>query len=174
MSKNYELLRPFDLEKAQQGEPICSKYSNNIRFVGLSDTDATTAICEHGERMVGYFTFQNLYMEPLEWVDGKPVYKGDTLYQTLTTQFGEPRKIVGKRGSFLLYLYDGVHTRTCSAKDLTWARPKQKREGWINIYHSMTQNRAANTSHAFKTREEADKFDMNEARIACVHVTWEE
>ena len=59
-TKNYSLLRPFDLEAAKRGEPILW-IDHPIRWVALSDKE--------------------LRMAPLCWVEGRPVYKGDVLYR---------------------------------------------------------------------------------------------
>ena len=59
-TKDYSLLRPFDLEAAKRGEPILW-IDHPIRWVALSDKE--------------------LRMAPLCWVEGRPVYKGDVLYR---------------------------------------------------------------------------------------------
>ena len=79
-TKNYSLLRPFDLEAAKRGEPILW-IDNPVRWIALSDQagDARN-IVEHAQGL-SYVRDKELRMAPLCWVEGRPVYKGDVLYR---------------------------------------------------------------------------------------------
>ena len=58
--------------------------------------------------------------------------------------------------------------------ELSWQKPKTKREGWVNIYE---KHRAC---WRYDTKEEADLFatlaqgGIDPSRIACVRCEWEE
>lgn len=86
--KDYSLLRPFDLDAAKRGEPICFKDDGQLAtFLGESD-QVENDICLRWEETFGSVESgkcamlgRNLIsMAPLCWVEGKPVYKGDVLY----------------------------------------------------------------------------------------------
>lgn len=58
-----------------------------------------------------------------------------------------------------------------SPENLTWAPPKVKREGWVNIYSAGGQERAPSALH--KDKAAAD-HEATQGRIACVRIEWEE
>jgi len=59
--------------------------------------------------------------------------------------------------------------------NIKWrVKPKTvKKEGWVNVYPATMENHVASTSNAYATEMQADKNERC-ARIACVHITWEE
>lgn len=129
MEKDYSLLRPFDLEKAKAGEAIaqCGGNTAEIRWIARSGNNKMN-IVEYrtvaSGNVVSYMSDEHLYMSPLAWVEGKPVYKGDLLHSDIG-----PRIIVG---------FDGKHLRGVveenapwglfSPENLTWTPPKKTRE----------------------------------------------
>lgn len=94
MDKDFSLLRPFDLETAKAGEPICTRDGQAARFV------AHVPECSEGRRVIAHLAGRencamyfedgkwsdaarndiDLCMAPLAWVEGKPVYVGARLY----------------------------------------------------------------------------------------------
>ena len=86
MEKNFELLRPFDLEAAKRGDPLLwSGQYIPVTFVARARNGNTNIIeCPgmHGGLLseVQYAPDHYLYMAPLAWVEGRPVYPEDTLY----------------------------------------------------------------------------------------------
>ena len=86
MEKNFELLRPFDLEAAKRGDPLLwSGQYIPVTFVARARNGNTNIIeCPgmHGGLLseVQYAPDHYLYMAPLAWVEGRPVYKGDVLH----------------------------------------------------------------------------------------------
>lgn len=46
-----------------------------------------------------------------------------------------------------------------------------KREGWVNVYPSMSY--AAYIGYVFETQKEADR-DEDAGRLACIRIEWEE
>ena len=84
MSRDCSKLRPFDLEAARRGEPICTARGCAVSFV--SGPDSGGNICVVGTS--GLYTLlppQALFMAPLAWhQDGTPIYAGDPIWSTVT------------------------------------------------------------------------------------------
>lgn len=166
--KDYSLLRPFDLEAAKAGHEITNE--NGDARIYVDGPDYMGQVCVKGCQGGLYIDpVGSLFMSPLCWVEGKPVYKGDgPLYWK-----GAPNC---KHGFSLTEVSaDGwAHTDPlgCVHIDgITWSPPKVKRDGWVNVYHSCDS--AAMLSDAWPTKEECDKLQRT-GRIACVRIEWEE
>jgi len=155
--KDYSLLRQFDLEAAKRGERLQTKYGDEREFVGGHSADGT--VCVAGKSGQYYLEHPSeLRISPLAWVEGRPVYRGDTVYTT------EGRAVVVSNTYREYAVTDGQWVVECCSA--TWTKPKQKREGWVNIYpHS--------DAFYYDTKEEADKL-ASDYRIACCHIEWEE
>jgi len=92
MKKDYSLLRPFDLEAAKAGAlltkqgPVNSSAKSPFTLAAGPGTDGDCAVQDalgniwvcHGDC---------LCMEPLAWVEGRPVYKGDVLHHSAVGNF---------------------------------------------------------------------------------------
>ena len=86
---NTALLRPFDLEAAKRGDLLLTDYFDGARrsmFTAGPNAQGEHIfdIEGHGFVVVGgrcRATLSNFYMAPICWVEDRPVYKGDTLYQ---------------------------------------------------------------------------------------------
>lgn len=165
--RDYSLLRPFDLEAAKRGEAICFSSGAEIkRFIAGPDSVGDYVFVVPGGQF--YFVREKaIRMSPLCWVEGRPVYRGDVLYQTHPIMT-DPRVV--ENGC-----EDGITDskgRWNGRDHLTWTPPKVKREGWVNIYPPY-HGWVAKTSGAHRTKEEADGY-AEQARIACVRIEWEE
>lgn len=76
--KNLSLLRPFNLELAKAGEPICRFDDNPLLFIGVGTKQIGV---EHKKtNVIASYSEYDLRMAPLTWIEGKPVYKGDILW----------------------------------------------------------------------------------------------
>ena len=175
MEKNLDLLHPFDLEAAKRGDEICYKADEKpVKFVThLSETDF---IVEHeaGDRAIVYYT--HLRMAPLCWVEGRPVYKGDRLYREVCKGFVEA-SCIRTQGDFHFLCYKKPsHGNSAvlgeGVADLSWEAPKQKREGWINIYKGdwcstviYPDEQIANSSPHRLAHAEF---------VCCIRIEWEE
>jgi hypothetical protein len=81
--KDFNLLRPFDLEKAKAGEALCdASTGNEYVFIGHSKTtnEIYVQIVNNNEDSIFECDAHDLRMKPLCWLEGKPVYKGDELW----------------------------------------------------------------------------------------------
>jgi len=77
-SPDLSLLRPFNLELAKSGEPICRFDTTPLLFVGAGTKQI---VVEHTKtNVIASYSEYNLRMAPLTWIEGKPVYKGDVLW----------------------------------------------------------------------------------------------
>ncbi|MCB4358466.1 hypothetical protein [Quatrionicoccus australiensis] len=173
--KDYSLLRPFDLEAAKRGEAICRKDGQSMEFVaGPDSVDDIVYLTKGGGGEFGFRCVNNIRMEPLCWVEGKPVYKGDVLYHPLkgkcvidiVLSITDHVAAIHDSGAFSV-----LHSP--SADDLTWTPPKVKREGWVNVYPTSTGSFMARTSDAYESENNANDF-AQPSRIACVRIEWEE
>lgn len=132
--KDYSLLRPFDIEAAKRGEAIMlvengKHLAKNATFVAGPDSNGCIILNISGRfSRPDRIYRKNIFMAPLAWVEGRPVYRGDVLYWK--SQPGAQciaEKIM--EGGWLAFRSDGsqplgiVHTN-----GLTWTPPMVKRE----------------------------------------------
>ena len=167
--KDYSLLRPFDLDAAKRGESICCATGADATYICGPNSLNSIVVQWHDDRF-SVMHISNIRMKPLFFVEGKPVYKGDVLFNTTGAIV---RRVVSMRiGCGEVLCEDGIGY---DINELTWsAQPKVKREGWINVYG---YHRPA---YIHRTRKDAD-FSATRAcgnadnrRIACVRIEWQE
>lgn len=175
VKNDYSLLRPFDLEAAKAGEPICwFDNAEHVKFMLCSGDDG-----EHCVRMedgnLALACFCDIRMSPLAWVEGKPVYRGDVLYWNRP---GYYKFIVKKVTEAYIYgestVYDNEKSTEMLAGSLTWNPPKVKREGWIaiNTNDGPTGPVKAYCSHILETKEQAQNYKVDSFTV--IKVEWEE
>lgn len=91
MERNVKLLRPFDLEAVKKGEPFCTNLlMKKQEFIAV---DVNSSF-NYGSRIIvrisegpnvgdiGSFNTSEYRMEPITWLDGKPVYSDSELHRT--------------------------------------------------------------------------------------------
>lgn len=135
MDNDYSLLRPFDLDAAKNGEPIClvdgrpakflaheqgHQYLQNWAAIVLSNIGISIH-GENGRRWLEEPSVYDLRMTPLCWVEGRPVYKDDKLWNkqlrsVITAYHMIDSNTVCENGT----LY-GSHL-----KNLTWEIPRKQ------------------------------------------------
>lgn len=136
MSYNdYSLLRPFDLEAAKRGEPICMADGESAKFLAhepkhpyLKDwgvivicSRGITTYSEKGLRWRDEPSSHDLRMAPLCWVEGKPVYKGDKLWHKYNEKFRTYHHMNAE--GYLCQKGEGTGD---SLSNLTWEIPKKQ------------------------------------------------
>lgn len=174
MPKELNLLHPFDLEKAKQGEPIC--FHNDLRFkIRYCGTKSNGKhFIEFEDESDGLYISEKLRMAPLCWIDDKPVYKGDVMYKTTPTFGTYPVTVIDiftlNNTEYLDLDTDTIINIQSEYADnrlgnLSWTRPKpkQKKQGWINVYPDHQTSIIW-----FNSKEEADYNADQETRITCV------
>lgn len=160
MNNDLSLLRPFDLEAAKAGAPICTRDGRAARFIAhVPELDEAYRVIAHIEGAMWSNSFResgtithalgktrvDLCMAPICWVEGRPVYLGDLLYDVAPI---EPRGRVvvtdlAYNGSDVIVADHGYNC----AKYLTWNPPTVKREGFCivhptTVYESFEQAEA--------------------------------
>ena len=174
------LLRPFNLEAAAKGELLCSTVDSYIyEFIasGKPDVYGQNVTCRIVDvkdpsvrHCVGTLVLKDsnhLRMCPLCWVEEKPVYKGDKLYDTSAC---ENRGIViaeGYEEGDLLVKGYGAHY----IGYLSWKQPKVKKTGWVNISSAHAGRKIC--SRVFETKAQAEKCQSRN-HLACTFIEWEE
>lgn len=141
MEKDYSLLRPFDPEAAKRGEFLTWRDGLGVlKYLGepvqgLQDEFGVDLILQWEDTdragKIGCYEHSVIRMAPLCWVEGKPVYKGDVLYQN-TPALTEARVVVSGNE-------DGItddQGRWNGRCHLTWTPPKMKRE--VNLLAYLT------------------------------------
>lgn len=120
-TKDYSLLRPFDLEAAKAGEPTCWDDEEAAKFVAES---ADGMHCFSDEQGVLFMAdSERIYMKPLAWVEGRPVYKGDELYyKSSAPMAGAKRTIKGVNGFGSFFFMENDMYGCQDA--FTWEAPK--------------------------------------------------
>lgn len=164
--KDYSLLRPFDLEAARAGEPICALVNGGTKvaprtFVAGPDSMGYFVVVPED----GCYRFGRAHeyrMAPLYWVEGRPVYPGDVLWQT--TLAGDVLKRKAKQisadGSYLEFDETGSWAMDGSVSKLSWAEPPPKPiKRWINIY----------PANSFESQDSANEYAAS-SRIACIEI----
>lgn len=127
--RNFDLLRPFDLEAAKRGEQLMRVLAGewmDVTFVAEGGDDGDHAVRKPDGNLI-WGSAGNFRMAPLARVEGKPVYKGDVLYDN---EYGT-RQVVRCAG-----LHDTLETDQPRSdgefiicfEDATWTQPKVKRE----------------------------------------------
>lgn len=165
--KDYSLLRPFDLEAAERGEPTCWDDGSVAEFVAYG-ADGRHCFRLEDDVLALHFA-DSIRMAPLAWIEGRPVYKDDVLYSCVSgvRYVASSDGAIPPKGMTLKWdnYTEGV---------LTWTAPTVKREGWINLYPGGDGfAHAACASHPYRSKQEADAR-AGEGRLACVRVEWEE
>ncbi len=199
-TKDYSLLRKFDLEAAKNGEHVLVGYGNkfddcvyithhiepieeyvfNVKDHGFVILGASGS-CTHA------FTLDSAKMKPLAWVEGKPVYKGDVLWYN---EFGFSIEVTGNND------YDPNNGLKGKVKEVTkknpcchvggeltwapfyewsWNKPKVKREGWINVYkkHQTGSKIYVTKEEAYEGCEKCFSAPADDY-ITTVRIEWEE
>lgn len=181
MENDYTLLRRFDLKQAQQGEGLCTAAGQPVKFIDYQAARPGyyQVICylpAEGIRrcfsadgmFYDYPSEFDVFMAPLGWIEGRPVYKGDALFHKI------------QRGKYVIDGFDdsiegGAY---CSGilwlapGGLTWDEPavvpsKTLREGWVNIYPERR------ISRMYELEKDANRSSAGD-RIACARIEWEE
>lgn len=180
-TKDYSLLRPFDLEAAKAGAPLFEIYMHRSKV--KTDEEISTYIAgpnNLNEYVIsyptnGYMTYtdsiKDVRMAPLAWVEGKPVYKGDVLYQYYVQDHKNRLVTISDTftngiGNYLTFTEGGNWAMDGNVSKLTWNKPKVKKSGWMNCY-----KHSENSVHPTKTR--ADLYAIS-SRTACIEIFWEE
>lgn len=135
--KDYSKLRPFDLEAANRGEEICfvHRFIEDRKFI--AEYNGKLIVADSCGIQISDIENNCYYMKPLAWVEGKPVYKGDVLYSTHSSNY---KYIVSKGNEHYIHSESNETKANCeSTSHLTWNKPKQKvkRKIWINVYPEL-------------------------------------
>lgn len=127
-------LRPFDLDAVKSGGLVQHFISGDI-FTIVAGPDAYGYVCvsKGGDDKfhLTVYPVEHLRMAPLCWVEGKPVYKGDVLYQN-TQMLPGPRVVMDGN---LQGIFD-THGSWNGREHLTWTPPKEKRKVKMLAYIS--------------------------------------
>lgn len=178
--KDFSLLRPFDLEAAKRGELVCwHNDGTKARYVGKCGMDDENDICvEYLEDCfdVTAHTFvmhesDYFRMSPLCWIEGKPVYKDDVLYNNIYPEF---MYIVDYVQGDMVYTQDNeTGSFREYTENLTWEKPKKIRNVWFNLYESDNSNNI-NTSISFDSEQSAieaqGNYDLKFIKRICVEL----
>lgn len=166
---NYELLRPFDLEAAKAGAKITDMGMIEHAFAAEAGPDGNMAVRDP-QGNVFVMDLSEARMVPLAWVEGKPVYPGDVLYQNTPSLPGARTVVSGTAEGIVDHLgnWNGI-------AHLTWTPPKVKKEGWINLYSKkgMSKGMPVTGGQILPTKAVADN-EAFDGRVACVRIEWEE
>ena len=180
-TKDYSLLRPFDLEAAKTGTPLIEIYMHESKVI--TDEEIGTYIAgpnNLNEYVISFSTsgyviytvsIKDVRMAPLAWVEGKPVYKGDVLYHyyvkdnknRLVTISGT---FTNGIGNYLTFTEGDNWAIDGSSSKLSWNKHKVKKSGWMNCYEH-------NENNVYPTKIRADLYALS-SRTACIEIFWEE
>lgn len=124
MSKKFEELRPFDLEAAKAGAPICYMDGDIPSSWFIHDDVLYVEWSNEPERFVQFKADTGLdrwCMAPLCWVEDRPVYKGDVLWNKLYPAY---RYDVARFENGRIYsLQNETYSHCEDVENLTWVGP---------------------------------------------------
>ena len=163
--KDYTLLRPFDLEAAKAGVLLCDQSGSTLAGLLCCTPDSSGYFRAWVDRIGGLVSSlpgKSIRLAPLCWVEGKPVYPGDALWQT--TLAGDVLKRKAKQisadGSYLEFDETGSWAMDGSVSKLSWAEPPPKPiKRWVNIY----------PAYSFESQDSANEYATS-SRIACIEI----
>jgi len=175
---NNHLLRSFDLDTAKAGDLLTDSHGKCLwSYVAGPDKKKEYVLMIEAGTRKGEFAYpcpaDVLRMQPLCWCEGKPVYKGDHLWQWYGNN-GEKLEGIASHThkinatTYLEFTNGNNWATDGSISHLTWTKPKAKKSGWMNIY-SDDKRRGS----VYSTKEEADRIGASN-RTDCVEVHWEE
>lgn len=172
--KDYSLLRPFDLEAAKAGVLLCDQSGSTLAGLLCCTPDSSGYFRVWIDRIGGIVSClhgKSIRLAPLYWVEGKPVYPGDVLWQT--TPAGDVLKRKAKQisadGSYLEFEETGSWAMDGSVSKLSWVEPPPKPvKRWINIY-AMDYTENARSHDSWSSKDLADGRAMAH-RIACIEI----
>ena len=135
--KDYSLLRPFDLDAAKRGEPICCRDGRPAKFIAHVPEatpifDRVIALCVgktsnlyhcNEEARISSIGDPIFCMAPLAWLEGKPVYKGDKVWCKL---YGETVTVSGSFEPDMVIATGHDAGLVLDVLDCTWAAPAPK------------------------------------------------
>jgi hypothetical protein len=133
--KNHRLLRPFDAAAAARGERICNFCGDELwDFVAGPDSVGNLVVkIKDDGRYVDpkKCPVSGFRMAPLCWVEGKPVYKGDTLYNPHVRHPFNKKIVEDVRANSIcscaVYGADGMWS---DIADMSWKPVKHKKKEW--------------------------------------------
>ena len=163
--KDYSLLRPFDLEAAKAGVLLYDQSGSTLAGLLCCTPDSSGYFRAWVDRIGGLVSSlpgKSIRLAPLCWVEGKPVYPGDALWQT--TLAGDVLKRKAKQisadGSYLEFDETGSWAMDGSVSKLSWAEPPPKPiKRWVNIY----------PAYSFESQDSANEYATS-SRIACIEI----
>jgi len=175
-TNDYSLLRDFDVEAAKAGVPICTKDGLDIDFIHehkgyvFATSDLATP-----------FTIYKVCvkMKPLFWLEGKPVYVGDTVYHVAAGK-GITTDKKNSWGEYMVFFENPTKVGSCgciiSNLSLSPFPPvKQERKGWINIWKNNTNTEVQTGSQVYETKANAlAGLDKCSGLIDTIEITWME
>lgn len=187
-TKDYSLLRKFNLEAAKNGEEICNAYEQaDWDFIAGIDAENKCVLLHIPSNTFVISNTVSLRMKPLAWVEGKPVYKGAVLWYN---EFGFSIEVTGNND------YDPNNGLKGKVKEVTkkshccyvggeltwapfdkwsWNKPKVKREGWINVYkkHQTGSKIYVTKEEAYEGCEKCFSAPADDY-ITTIRIEWEE
>jgi hypothetical protein len=151
-TKDYSLLRAFDLEAAKRGEAVCwnDQETWTVKYIGPATSSCVGCFEWVSGPHTGTFeTYRDLdlRMAPLCWVKEKPVYKGDALYFLNKSRVAS-HVSTDSDGDCFLHFNDGSDCWLSGPSPIfnglvacTWPPPKVKREGYVIVACNSTMPR---------------------------------
>ena len=169
-SMNLLLLRVIDPDTMKIDDKVTSPSSGRKGRIAGITTDKKAIFVEFTNGDYGAWPYAMFLLTPLCWVEGKPVYAGDTLYS---------------KESKNCYTVEGFSGGTACCKhldlgafyvipgNLSWDKPKTAKTGWINLYRAGANSLVALASNVYNSEEDADE-SQSANRISCIQISWEE
>lgn len=171
MTFDYTLLRDLDKQLLKPGDSIIWKVTGGfVTYLGGPDrfNHVAVELSTVKSSKISLEPASHFCMPPLAWVEGKPVYEGDMLYDKRFSENTDGVVIDGSFGNRLT-----ANERIFKTEELTWTKPKVKKSGWVVLFPILSNGAyIAGTSRVYPSKEEAIKGCCVQELLDVVEVHW--
>lgn len=171
--RNYSLLRQFFPVPTMLGETMCGEDGTG-QYVYMAGPTSGGEYAFEDKLLSRVFvaTFQighRWKLQPLTWLQGNPLYKGDTIYFTVD---GSKHVVESFTGTYII-CGKGFDEFAIHPDYASWEKPKVKKNYWVNLYPSDTMAYDLK-GHMHDTPEQARIASTGSRLVTCVMITIEE
>ena len=151
------------MKLAKAGE-LCCNFNEEYEYNYITGPDKINQVVFGLEGSFFLASSYGIHMKPLCWIEGKPVYKGDTVWHK--SGHGSVAWALCARAAAGNQLNcDGI-IRPIEDFTLTKPKKKVKHVGWVNVYPTCHMGKR------YDSKEEAVSFAASEV-ITTVKIEWE-
>lgn len=159
-------LKDFDMDMFKNGTKIINEWGaiasyvadNASEIVVQAETNSNLNFTVLEKSQLKRYNFKML---PLFFVEDKPVYPGDVLYDTENEEHW--------------HFTPGDEYPESYAEYLTWNKPKVKKEAWVNLYKTSMSCAGVDVGSVYSNEDKAKNGAVDKkSYIKTIRIEWEE